>query len=158
MQPGPDDYAGVVSRGVAFSIDATIALLISTVGFQLVIAALAAVGAARMWDGDGGTALGYVLTLPVVFGVYCAGFWTLLGRTPGMMLLGLRVVTVDRDRPGARRSIIRALGYWVSAILLIGFAWIAVDRRNQGFHDKLAGTFVVYDWGGSPVRRIIQLG
>jgi uncharacterized RDD family membrane protein YckC len=158
MRPEPGDYAGVVSRGVAFTVDATIALLICTVGFQLVVAALATVGAARMWEGDGAAALSYVLALPVVFGAYCAGFWTLLGRTPGMMLLGLRVVTVDGDRPGARRSIIRAVGYWVSAILLLGFAWIAVDRRSQGFHDKLAGTFVVYDWGGSPGRRIIQPG
>jgi uncharacterized RDD family membrane protein YckC len=150
MTPGPGGYAGIVSRGVAFSIDAIIALLICTVGFQLVIAALAAVGAATMWNGDGSAALGYVLALPVVFGIYCIGFWTLLGRTPGMMLLGLRVVTIDRARPGTRRSIIRALGYWVSAIALVGFAWIAVDRRSQGFHDKLAGTFVVYDWGGGP--------
>jgi uncharacterized RDD family membrane protein YckC len=41
--------------------------------------------------------------------------------------------------------VIRAAAYAISAIFLIGFAWIAVDRRRQGFHDKLARTFVVYD-------------
>ena len=48
---------------------------------------------------------------------------------------------------------IRACGYWVSGILLLGFAWIAVDERSQGFHDKFAGTFVVYDWAKRPTLR-----
>jgi uncharacterized RDD family membrane protein YckC len=29
--------------------------------------------------------------------------------------------------------------------LFAGFAWIAVDRRKQGFHDKIARTVVIYD-------------
>jgi uncharacterized RDD family membrane protein YckC len=29
--------------------------------------------------------------------------------------------------------------------LFIGFIWIGIDRRKQGFHDKIAGTLVVYD-------------
>ena len=62
-----------------------------------------------------------------------------------MMLLGIRVVTVTGDPPGIGRSSIRAVGYWISAILMLGFAWIAVDERRQGFHDKLARTFVIYD-------------
>jgi uncharacterized RDD family membrane protein YckC len=43
------------------------------------------------------------------------------------------------------RSLVRVLAYSVSAILLLGFLWIAVDRRRQGFHDKIAHTFVIYD-------------
>ena len=144
---GPEPYAGFVSRGVAFTIDAVIALVAATGGYQVAMAVLDAIGVTTLGRGHGAAALGYVLAVPVVFLAYCAAFWTLLGRTLGMMLLGLRVVTADRAPPGARRSVIRALGYWVSAILFIGFAWIAVDRRSQGFHDKLAGTFVIYDWG-----------
>jgi uncharacterized RDD family membrane protein YckC len=147
LRAGPEPYAGIVSRGIAFSVDAVIALVVATGGYQVAVAVLATIGVTTMWRGDGATALGYVLAVPVVFFFYCAGFWTLLGRTPGMMLLGVRVVTAGGTPPGARRSVIRALGYWVSAILLLGFVWIAVDRRSQGFHDKLAGTFVVYDWG-----------
>jgi uncharacterized RDD family membrane protein YckC len=145
MKPGPGGYAGVVSRGAAFSLDTTVALLVCTVGFQFTISVLAAVGVTPLSSTGSSKALGYVLALPVVFLIYCAGFWSLVGRTPGMMLLGLRVVTSDGGRPGARRSVVRALGYWVSAIALVGFAWIAVDERSQGFHDKLAGTYVVYD-------------
>jgi uncharacterized RDD family membrane protein YckC len=140
-------YAGFVSRAVAFSIDTLIALLGTTIGYQVVRVALDALGVSDLRSGDGGlAALGYLFALPIAFVAYCAGFWALMGRTPGMLLLGLRVVTMHGERPGVGRSVIRALAYWVSAIFLIGFAWIAVDRRSQGFHDKLARTFVVYDW------------
>jgi uncharacterized RDD family membrane protein YckC len=137
--------AGVVSRGVAFAVDATVATVVSTLGLLLTRAVFAALGA-DVLDARGGS-IAFLAAVPVVFAVYCAGFWALVDRTPGMMLLGLRVVAADGRSPGVRRSVVRALGYWVSAILLIGFAWIAVDSRHQGFHDKLAGTFVVYDWG-----------
>ncbi len=145
MNAGPGSYAGVVSRGIAFAIDAAAALTVCTVGLYGTRAVLAAVGLVSI-DGDAG-ALAYVFAMPVVFASYCAVFWMLVGRTPGMMLLGLRVVTASGDNPGVRRSIFRALGYWVSAIALVGFAWIAIDARKQGFHDKLAGTFVIYAWG-----------
>jgi uncharacterized RDD family membrane protein YckC len=147
VTPVPADPAGIVSRGAAFAIDALMALVVATLGYQVVLAALGAVGLTEVSGagaGDSGT-LAYLLSLPVVFAVYCAGFWTLLGRTPGMMVLGLRVVAADGGSPGARRSIVRALGYWISAILLIGFIWVAIDRQRQGFHDKLAGTYVIYD-------------
>jgi uncharacterized RDD family membrane protein YckC len=153
MKSGPGGYAGIVSRGAAFAFDGGVALLVCTVGFQFAIAILAVVGVTTFSEDEGWKALGYVLVLPVVFGLYCAGFWVLVGRTPGMMLLGIRVVTADGGRPGVRRSVIRAFGYWISAIALVGFAWIAVDERSQGFHDKLAGTYVVYDsvdGGGHP--------
>ena len=143
-------YASLVSRGLAFTVDAVITIAVATVGYQLALAALSIIGVTTMWSGDTGTALGYLLAIPVVFIVYCAGFWTLLGRTPGMMLLGLRVVALDGGPPGGKRSLLRVLAYWISAIFFLGFAWIAVDRRNQGFHDKIAGTFVVYDWGDPP--------
>ena len=142
-------YAGIVSRGTAFFVDAGIAMLVCTLGFQFVRGVLAAIGITTRLDD--GAALGFLLALPTVFVVYCAGFWSLIGRTPGMMLLGLRVVTVDDRPPGVLRSTVRALCYFVSAILLLGFLWIAVDRRNQAFHDKIAGTFVVYDWLPRPV-------
>lgn len=143
-------YASLVSRGLAFSVDAVITIAVATVGYQLALAALSIIGVTTMWSGGGAAALGYLLAVPVVFIVYCAGFWTLLGRTPGMMLLGLRVVALDGGPPGGKRSLIRVLAYWISAIFFLGFAWIAVDRRNQGFHDKIARTFVVYDWDDHP--------
>ena len=41
----------------------------------------------------------------------------------------------------------RLLGYLVSTGSLgMGFLWMLIDDRRQGWHDKIAGTCVVYSW------------
>jgi uncharacterized RDD family membrane protein YckC len=52
---------------------------------------------------------------------------------------------MDDRAIGWGTALMRAAGYAVSSIFMIGFMWIGVDRRRQGFHDKMARTFVVYD-------------
>jgi uncharacterized RDD family membrane protein YckC len=148
MTPGQGECAGIVSRGIAFFLDGTVAVLVCTVGYELAVGVLATVGIGHGVLARTDGAYEYVIAIPVVFAAYCAGSWTLAGRTPGMALLGLRVIKGDGDPPGVRRSVVRALAYWVSAIFMLGFAWIAFDQRRQGFHDKIAGTYVVYDWPG----------
>ena len=41
-------------------------------------------------------------------------------------------------------------GSWLLRILFPGYLWVLVDNRRQGFHDKLAGTFVIYSWPEDP--------
>ncbi|WP_141737159.1 RDD family protein [Marinobacter sp. X15-166B] len=36
--------------------------------------------------------------------------------------------------------------------LCLGFIWVGVDKRKQGWHDKLAGTVVVRSIGKEPVK------
>ncbi len=72
--------------------------------------------------------------------------WVTLRGTPGKLLLGLRVIDA---RTGGNldflQATIRYLGYFVSIFaLMLGFVWVAIDPRKQGFHDKIAGTLVVY--------------
>jgi uncharacterized RDD family membrane protein YckC len=46
--------------------------------------------------------------------------------------------------PGILQLIVRFLAYFVSALpLYLGFLWAGVDRRKQGWHDKIARTIVV---------------
>jgi uncharacterized RDD family membrane protein YckC len=41
----------------------------------------------------------------------------------------------------------RYVGYYLSALALYaGYWWVLIDNRRQGWHDKLAGTIVVYAW------------
>lgn len=135
-------YAGVVSRGAAFVIDA-IAATILVAGATAVIRVIASVLDVKVHlPSDRGLAYA---ALPIVFILYCAVCWAMLERTPGMALLGIRVVRKNGARPGVVRSLVRAVCYAFSAILLLGFAWSAIDRRRQAFHDKIAGTVVVYD-------------
>jgi uncharacterized RDD family membrane protein YckC len=75
---------------------------------------------------------------------YFVGSWLVLGRSPGMALLGLRIVSEDGGPIGLGRVIVRFTGYVISALpLLLGFAWALWDPRKQAWHDKLAGTLVL---------------
>jgi uncharacterized RDD family membrane protein YckC len=47
-------------------------------------------------------------------------------------------------KPSTGQLIGRYLGYYVSILpLMLGIIWVGIDKRKQGFHDKLAGTLVV---------------
>jgi uncharacterized RDD family membrane protein YckC len=74
-------------------------------------------------------------------------FWSRYGATPGKLAVFAKIV--DARTGGALSTgqcIARYFGYLISIIpLFLGFAWIAIDRRKQGWHDKIAGTLVVYD-------------
>ncbi|MHB8324291.1 MAG: RDD family protein [Candidatus Dormibacteria bacterium] len=76
---------------------------------------------------------------------YFVGFWGAVGRSPGMWLVGIRVVRAeDGGRLGFRRSLLRAAGYLLDlASCFVGFGWAAVDAHRQGWHDKIAGSYVV---------------
>ncbi len=67
------------------------------------------------------------------------------GQTPGKAALGIRIVKLNGARLTAWDAILRnVIGYTISAFfLLLGYLWILVDGRRQGWHDKLARTVVV---------------
>jgi uncharacterized RDD family membrane protein YckC len=72
-------------------------------------------------------------------------FWTFLGATPGMLLLGNQVVRADNyARLSLAQSCLRCVGLWLGvACLGIGVLWSIWDRRHQGLHDKLARSVVI---------------
>lgn len=77
----------------------------------------------------------------------------------GKMLLGLKVVTADGDRPSFRQSLVRTWPWWflvltgveillglVAIAILIGtYLWTLVDGEGRGWHDRTAGCAVVTD-------------
>lgn len=77
---------------------------------------------------------------------YTIGFWLLAGQTPGKRVMGVRIVRTGGRRINPWSAIRRYVGYWLSSILYLGYLWVLVDNRRQGWHDKLAGTLVVYSW------------
>lgn len=76
---------------------------------------------------------------------YFVGLWATTGKTVGLWFVGGRVVRQeDGGRLGVSRSLIRLVGYLVNtATSFLGFAWAGVDPRKQGWHDKMAGSYVV---------------
>jgi uncharacterized RDD family membrane protein YckC len=77
--------------------------------------------------------------------LYLVTLWSQLGGTLGQRMLGLHVVDAATGQNiGIGRAIGRFVGYVISTIALdIGFIWAAFDPRKQGWHDKIASTFVV---------------
>jgi len=77
--------------------------------------------------------------------LYNSYFWTQNnGQTPGKSLMGIRVVKTNGQPIGVLDAVIRYIGYYINTFLLfLGWLWAVFDSRNQGFHDKLAGTVVV---------------
>lgn len=163
-------YAGFVSRLLAFAIDLVIILLVQMVvlvGLQLTLSmfglndivreAFSEVGGqTTVW----GTVLRWV-TLFVqgvaFFGIYLIFFWTILGKTIGQAFLGLLVIGTKGQDVTFWMAVRRAIGYYLSFLpLAAGFLWILADDRRQGWHDKLAGTVVIYEWNARLGRRLLQ--
>jgi uncharacterized RDD family membrane protein YckC len=76
---------------------------------------------------------------------YFVLFWSTAGQTPGMRLMGLRVMTPRGEHPGVARSVVRLIGLGLAIVpLFLGFLPVLVDARRRGLHDFLAGTVVLY--------------
>jgi uncharacterized RDD family membrane protein YckC len=66
------------------------------------------------------------------------------GQTPGKMFMGTRVVKADGTAITEIDVLMRYVGYLInSAVLGIGWLWAFIDPQKQGWHDKLARTYVV---------------
>jgi len=66
------------------------------------------------------------------------------GQTLGKMCCGLKVVNTHGEVISYRRALLRWAGYILSSLILyLGFLWVAIDRNRQGWHDKVASTYVI---------------
>ena len=74
-------------------------------------------------------------------------FWKTRGATPGKMAISARIVDAKTGgAPSTGKLVVRYVAYLVSMLpLFLGFVWIGIDRRKQAFHDKIAGTVVIYE-------------
>jgi uncharacterized RDD family membrane protein YckC len=91
-----------------------------------------------------GFCIGYNNWQMVVPAAYFFGFWAWKSATPGAMALGLQIVGMDGKPVDVKTAGLRLLGSIVSGIAIgIGFIWIGFDEKKQGWHDKIAKTFVV---------------
>jgi uncharacterized RDD family membrane protein YckC len=169
--PAAPAYAGFVSRLIAFCIDFLVVLITAIVVVSLGEALLnlfTVNGILQQVTGQPQPAYGpvrmafniAVLAIPPFLAIaYPIGFWAVFGATPGMMLMGIYLRRVDGRRVTLWRAIVRWLGSILSAIpLFLGFAWIAVDDRRQGWNDKLADTVVVFIDKPAELARVMSAG
>ena len=135
------EYVGFWLRFWAFIIDSVLAMIIM---WPIV----RAFGGADYWPDlytYTGTAVRGAFLQIVLPAVAVIIFWVARQATPGKMAIGARIVDAETGaRPTTAQFLGRYLGYYVSTILcFLGFIWIGIDARKQGWHDKLAGTVVV---------------
>jgi uncharacterized RDD family membrane protein YckC len=78
-------------------------------------------------------------------------FWTFSGSSPGKSIMGIRIVPLNGKKISLWRGLLRYLGYYISAIPFgLGFLWIIIDNRRMAWHDKLSRTCVIYIWDAQP--------
>lgn len=128
-------YAGFWIRFLAFIIDNVILGIVSSL----------IPGANVTTVQDGMVSVSYSGWFTLIPIIYSIGFWIWLSATPGKYILGLKITELDGSKLNVKDAIIRYLGYIVSGIAIgIGFLVIGFDAKKQGWHDKIAKTYVVY--------------
>jgi uncharacterized RDD family membrane protein YckC len=140
----PGDYAGFVTRAIAFAID--VALIDLAAAFVAIVVGLG-ISALDVPD--------VVVTLAIAIGGvaylawfvgYFATFWSTTGQTPGARVMGVRVVAARAgETVSLGAAVVRLAGMVLAAIpLFAGFLLILIDDRRRGLQDRLARTVVVY--------------
>ncbi len=145
------NQAGLVTRGVAFAID--LALLVGFI--SIVSGLLSSIIPALFGDrsqGLPGAAIAGLTVAGLLFGAgVFVSFWTLVGQTPGMRFLGIRLQHGGRNEIGLRRALLRAAAFPLALLPAgLGLLWILGSPRRQGWQDAIAGTEVIYDQASAP--------
>ncbi len=143
-KPAPVSYplnpAGPIKRLYAWFID--IGLII------LMMAMLNTATGGRVASPD---AAAQDIVLFLAYFILPTGIW---GKTAGKWVAGIVVVDEKGRTPGVGVAIPREIvGKVVSyAAFLLGIAWIVFDSKHRGWHDSIAGTYVVHDpRAGAPI-------
>jgi uncharacterized RDD family membrane protein YckC len=145
-------YAGPWSRLAAYVIDALLVSGLYSIVTAGVVWILELVTASNIDASDLGS--GVSATVLTVWSLlYFFVPWAISGRTPGMLVLGIRVVRRDGSTLDPGHAFIRAITLPLSFILLgLGLIGIVVGREHRALHDVLAKTTVVYAWDARKVR------
>ena len=91
----------------------------------------------------------------------CFGYFTVFhlffGQTPGKLLFGLGVETLDGAPLSLAQAFLRSVG-GLAALSLggLGYASILCDAEGRGWNDRLAGTRVVSRGQGSRSRTLSE--
>ena len=136
---------GMVTRVAAAAIDVGLVSAAFWIGSGL----LAAVIPVAFGDGKGLSWTGFVGLGALGFfvgGLILTAFWGLVGQTPGMRLLSIHLEADGSRALGLRRALKRVLALPVAVMAFgLGILAILVSPTRQGWHDRFAGTKVLYD-------------
>ena len=104
-------------------------------------------GAILSLIGVNSTSVSNGLSMIISIAYYLVTYMNMEGRTIGKKLLNIQVIKKDGTPMTDPFTIIirDVVGKFISAaVLLLGYIWMLFDKNNQTWHDKIAGTYVVY--------------
>ncbi|MGH8983783.1 MAG: RDD family protein [Acidimicrobiia bacterium] len=145
-------YAGPVTRLAACALDVLILNFTFVAGVSALLWLLGFLGGTQIETDD----LAPWLSIPIltlwVF-LYFWIPWSLSGSTPGMAIVGIRVVRRDGQPVDRAHAALRVITWPLSLLTLgLGFLGILVGREHRALHDVLAGTAVAYAWDARAAR------
>jgi uncharacterized RDD family membrane protein YckC len=152
-------YAGFLTRFVAFSLDVALITVFLALAGWMITAIFNLLGFQGIREAiplfnsfsDVVTAVFVSLNGVTVAMAYFLVLWVFTGQTLGMMIMGIRVVAKDGSPLSFWQGLRRIFGLIVSSLFLfLGYLWIIIDDRKQGWHDKIGGSYVVYSWEARP--------
>ncbi|UFS62446.1 RDD family protein [Sulfurimonas sp. HSL-3221] len=145
-------YADFKSRALAFITD------IFMIGIPITLIIMIAFGHDQMMNSAGGTDVlmnpaeakqhapnPYAsITQMLLYAVTFVLFWHKSGQTPGKKMMQIRVVDAQTFRTASwSRLFLRFVGYFLSALTLVGFFTGLLRRDGRALHDLLSGTAVI---------------
>ena len=139
------NQVGLVTRTVAAAID----LGLLSVAFSISSGLIASIVPAATGGNDGFSIwaiFGFGVLGFLIGGSLFAGFWALVGQTPGMRLLSIHLDVNGNREIGLRRAVKRLFAIPLALLPAgMGFFAILMSPTRRGWHDRIAGTTVVYD-------------
>jgi uncharacterized RDD family membrane protein YckC len=117
-----------------------LAIIIDAIGIGIIAAAVSSI-----LGGDPASSQSQGLST-LLQAVYFTYFWSAAGKgqTLGSRALNIRVVKTDGSYLDYGGAFLRFIGFIISCVVFfIGIIWAAFDAQKQGWHDKIAGTYVV---------------
>lgn len=133
------EYAGFWIRTLAALIDSAFVMMITTPAL-LAIYGMSFINSEKIVNGAWNIIISWIFpALAVIL------FWLYKSATPGKMITKIKIVDAKTgNKPNKGQCIGRYFAYYVSVIpLLLGIFWVGLDKRKQGWHDKIAGTLVI---------------
>jgi uncharacterized RDD family membrane protein YckC len=143
-EESPPMYAGLVTRALAFAVDAAI---VDLTGIFVGVVVGLGLSVLKTPDSVDNLLLAIGGVLFVVWTIaYFVGFWSTTGQTPGNRLMHIRVRRASEDaalRP--RWAFARLIGLGLAALpLLLGFLPMLLTERRRGLQDMLGRSVVVH--------------
>ena len=138
----PVEYVGLVTRAIAFALDAAVIIgvaIVVEVGAALILSIVHVASDLKPLLITIG-AVAYAL-----WGLgYFVAFWSGTGQTPGCRVMQIRVVTANGLPIKPARAVVRCIGLLLAALpLFAGYVIIPFNDKRRGLMDYMARTVVV---------------